>query len=337
MELTEEDLSLIHALQIRPRATWVELGRALGVSAAALARRWEHLRGSGAAWVTAYPLPTDEAHYAFVEVACAASDLAGLREELATWPAVMSVEEASRDYHLVLTVGTPSMHDLSGLLLDRIAALPGVTGVRSHLAGRLHVEGSVWRVGALDSVARTGVAAIHQPTPVHDAAIDPWDVTWQPLVSALARDGRASAAGIARSSGRPVSTVRRQLTRLLRSDVLRIRCDVAQGLTPYPLCVNWWCQVPTGHVPAAVNRLRNHPRVRQVASIPGPANLLFTTWVRGLEEALRMQEFVEDELAPARVVESAVVLRCVKRMGWQLGEQGRATGTVVPFSLRSAP
>lgn len=333
MELSEDDLSLIHALQIRPRASWADLGSALGVTPAALARRWNHLSSAGAAWVTAYPLLTGEAHYAFVEVGCGSAALARLRRELVTWPEVMSVEEASRDYNLVLTVGTPTLEDLSGLLLDRIASLEGVTGVRSHLAGRLHAEGSAWRVGALDQFVATAVSGIEAPDTAHDAGIEPWDDTWGPLVSALARDGRASAAEIARTVDRPLSTVRRQLGRLLRSDVLRIRCDVAQGLTPYTLCVNWWCQVPTGVVPGAVNRLRAHPRVRQVASIPGPANLLFSTWVRDLGEALRMQEFVEDELAPARVLESAVILRTVKRMGWQLGPQGRATGEVVPFSL----
>lgn len=333
MQLHEDDLSLIHALQVRPRATWADLGRALAVSPAALARRWELLQQSGAAWVTAYPVLAG-AHYAFVEVECGSAHLARVRRELTTWPVVMTVEEASRDFNLVLTVGTPTLEDLSALLLDRIASLEGVTGVRSHLAGRLHVEGSVWRVGALDSYEAAAVAAIAGAGSTPDARIDPWDETWEPMVSALARDGRATAAEIARTVDRPISTVRRQLGRLLRSDALRIRCDVAQGLTPYTLSVNWWCQVPTSNVPAAVNRLRSHPRVRQVASIPGPANLLFTTWVRGLEEALRMQEFVEDELAPARVLESAVILRTVKRMGWQLGQQGRATGEVVPFSLR---
>lgn len=337
MQLAEEDLSLIHALQIRPRATWAELGRALGTTPISLARRWDRLREAGAAWVTAYRLPAEGAHYAYLEVACRAAELAAARDELVTWPAVMSVEEASRDYNLVLTVGTVSLQDLSTLVLDRIPGIAGVTGVRSHLVGRLHAEGSVWRVGALDPYAATAVAEIREPATVHDGAIDPWDETWRPLVAALAMDGRASAAEIARSTGRPVSTVGRQLTRLLRSDVLRLRCDVAQGLTPYPFYVNWWCQVPTAHVPAAVGRLRTHARVRQVASIPGPANLMFSTWLGGPEEALRMQEFVEDELAPARVVESAVVLRSVKRMGTLLGPQGRATGEVVPFAPDSRP
>jgi DNA-binding Lrp family transcriptional regulator len=336
MELTEDELSLIHALQIRPRASWADLGSALGVTPAVLARRWHHLTSAGAAWVTAYPLLTGEAHYAFVEVGCGSADLARLRLELVTWPEVMSVEEASRDYNLVLTVGTPTLEDLSGLLLDRIASLEGVTGVRSHLAGRLHAEGSGWRMGAIDQFVATAVAGIGTPDTAPAPATPPGPPPGAPGAPGGARAGGPPAAEIARAVDRPLSTVRRQLGRLLRSDVLRIRCDVAQGLTPYTLCVNWWCQVPTGVVPGAVNRLRAHPRVRQVASIPGPANLLFSTWVRDLGEALRVQEFVEEELAPARVLESAVILRTVKRMGWQLGPQGRATGEVVPFSLRSA-
>lgn len=334
MTLTEDDFSLIHALQVRPRASWADLGRALNASPASLARRWDDLSRSGAAWVTAYPIVKGDAHYAFVEVGCSSSDLARVRRELAAWPSVISVEEASRDYNLVLTVGTPTLGDLSRMLLDRIASIEGVHGVRSHLIGRLHSEGSLWRVGALDPYLAAAVADLSPVESRPDGGLDPWDETWEPLVSMLARDGRASAAEIARQVDRPLSTVRRQLGRLLRSDVLRVRCDVAQGLTPYPLSVQWWCQVPATNVASAVNRLRAHPRVRQVASVPGAANLQFSTWVRGLEEALRIQEFVEEELAPARVLDSAVVLRTVKRMGWLLGEEGRATGEVVPFSLR---
>lgn len=167
-----------------------------------------------------------------------------------------------------------------------------------------------------------------------DAGITLWDETWEPLMGELARDGRASAAEIARALDRPLSTVRRQLSRLLRSDVMRIRCDVAHTLTPYPLSVYWWCKAPSGDVPGVVSRLRVHPRVRQVASIPGPANLIFSTWVHDAEEALRVQEYVEEELAPTRVVESAMVLQMAKRMGWQLGHDGMATGQVVPLSWR---
>ena len=41
MELPPEDLELVHALQIAPRATWSQLGAALGRHPTTLAARWD--------------------------------------------------------------------------------------------------------------------------------------------------------------------------------------------------------------------------------------------------------------------------------------------------------
>ncbi|WP_020661983.1 Lrp/AsnC family transcriptional regulator [Amycolatopsis benzoatilytica] len=328
--LEEEDFSLIHALQLRPRASWAHLADALSSSPVTLARRWERLREGGAAWVTAYPhvsaLPQIQA--AYVEIRCASGQVRDLIRELRTWPSVASIEEASREYSLVLTVFGLGMRDLSTLLLDAIPSLPGVLNTRSHLASRLHVEGSSWRVGALD---RTRVQAVSQLPPAgsgRPAAVEPWKEPYAPLTIALGEDGRRSAADLARITGRPVSTVRRQLGHLLSADALTFRCEIAQGLTPSPIVVNWWCQVPVAHVSTCVDRLRANPALRQVASLPGPANLLVTTWMRSIEESMRMQEHLEQGLAPLSVLDSALILRTVKRMGWLLDDLGRSTGFV---------
>lgn len=45
--LSEAELELIDALQINPRASWVDLGQATGSDPATAARRWQRLTGSG--------------------------------------------------------------------------------------------------------------------------------------------------------------------------------------------------------------------------------------------------------------------------------------------------
>lgn len=260
-----------------------------------LARRWERLRDGGAAWVTAYPHVPGlyQVQAAYVEIRCASGQVRELIRELSTWPSVASIEEASREYSLVLTVFGLGLRDLSALLLDAIPSLPGVLNTRSHLASRLHVEGSSWRVGALD---RRRVQALSQLPSIGGgrlAKLQPWEEPYAPLTVALGEDGRRSAADLARITGRPVSTVRRQLGHLLNADALTFRCEIAQGLTPSPIVVNWWCQVPVAHVSTCVDRLRANPTVRQMASLPGPANLLVTTWMRSIEESMRMQEHLE--------------------------------------------
>ena len=48
-DLDEADISLIHALQLRPRASWRELASALGEGPATLSKRWARLRESAVA------------------------------------------------------------------------------------------------------------------------------------------------------------------------------------------------------------------------------------------------------------------------------------------------
>lgn len=44
--LSEEDLALVHALQLQPRASWSVLGRALDVDPVTVARRWSRAETS---------------------------------------------------------------------------------------------------------------------------------------------------------------------------------------------------------------------------------------------------------------------------------------------------
>ncbi|MFI9029549.1 AsnC family protein [Streptomyces sp. NPDC053560] len=55
--LSEDDLALIHALQLRPRASWTELGRALGVDPVTVARRLNRHGQRGMAWGGLSPGP----------------------------------------------------------------------------------------------------------------------------------------------------------------------------------------------------------------------------------------------------------------------------------------
>ena len=71
MELSEEDLALINALQIAPRLSWADAAEVLGVHATTLAARWERLRAAGASWVTAHLMgDPQQMCLAFVDVEC---------------------------------------------------------------------------------------------------------------------------------------------------------------------------------------------------------------------------------------------------------------------------
>ncbi|MER7559857.1 Lrp/AsnC family transcriptional regulator [Nocardioides sp. NPDC126508] len=331
--LDEDDFSLIHALQIRPRASWTDLAAALGTAPATLSRRWERLRADGSAWVMGHPQVRGHSgtSLAIAEISCVSGRSGTLAQELAGWPMVITIEEAARDYGLIVTAAGLGPGDMPKLLLDDLSAMPGVLGVRAHHVARLHVDASSWRVGGLDPERARAVARI--PGHAGDAAttpVNPWAEPYAALTQALIRNGRSSAADIARQTGRPLSTTRRQLGQLLASDALTFRCEVAQGLTPLPIVVQTWCQVPVDEVSACVSRLRSTPGVRQAVGLPGPTNLLISTWNRSVESAMLLHEHLQRDLA-LTVVESAIILRQIKRLGWRLGDLGRSTGTLVPY------
>lgn len=339
--LDEADIALIHALQLRPRASWRQLAAVLGEGAATLSRRWARLRESGLSWVMAYP-SVDGVHgnrLAITEIACAAGRVMSLAQELAAWPMVVTVEIAAREYGVVISIAGLDQSDLAEILLDRLPGVSGVTGMRTHLVGQLHHGANQWRIGGLDPRAAAALVDLSPPAvrPERTSDISPWAPPYRELVDALTEDGRRSAADLARITGRPLSTTRRQLTRLLGSGSMTFRCDVAQGVTGYPVIVQWWCKVPAAQMAASVARLRAEPTVRQVVSMPGSPNLLVTTWNRSVADAMRIQETLERELAPLVVVDSAVILHQVKRLGWLLDSSGRNTGTFIPYSTEGTP
>ena len=331
--LSEEDFALIHALQLHPRASWTRLAPVLDAAPATLARRWQRLRTAGFAWVTSYPVVVDDVmQVALVEIDCAPGRMDEVVATLEAEPSVMTIEHAARGRDLMLTVNSTSFAELSGLVLDRLGRVPGVASTRTHLAAGVHLEGSRWRLDALDAGQIDAVRALRHAD--EDPAGGPVDLlgpAFRPILRELGADGRAGAAEIAERIGRPASTVRRQLAALVRSRSLVFRCEVAQLATRWPICVTWWIRLPTDGVGEAVRHIRGDARVRLCLSLTGPANFLVTAWTHTLPELVGMQSALERALPAAEIVDTSVILRTRKRMGWLLHPDGRSTGETVPL------
>lgn len=344
-ELTEDDFSLIHALQLRPRATWAELAPVLQVAPSTLARRWARIREQGLAWVTAYPhwSPVDSPVMALVDVNCESRSIQDVCAVIARDSRVVTIEQAASGRDLLLTVTTGSFAGLSTLLIDQLPAVPGVASVRGHIVADVHVDGSAWR---LDALGRAELRRLGRPdsgTPSESGAllVTSMPEAFDPLVAGLARDGRATAAALADEVGRPVSTVRRQLSTLVQSGMLNFRCEVSQWRTRWGISVTWWCRVPEGRRPALVAALTRHPMVRLGVTLTGATNFLFTMWVHDPADILTIQGWLEKQVPEVQIADVAVTLRHYKRIGWLLDPEGRATGEVVPIwpsqSVLSSP
>ena len=332
--LSEEDFALIHALQVRPRATWAQLADVLDAAPATLVRRWARITGDGLAWVTAYPAwsANGDAVLALVDVDSSGGRLESVCTTLQADPRVMIIDQAASGRDLTLTVAAASFPELSRLLIDDLQTVPGIVSTRTYIASQVYADGSKWRLDALDRRQLRALSRIEWPVgPARDPQVlSAIPTSHEDLVYELAKNGRASAADLAETLGRPASTVRRQLAALLRSRALTFRCEVSQLSTRWSVITSWWCRVPEERRLSLVKALRTQPRVRLCASLTGPTNFVVTMWARSPDEVMRIQGWLERQVSSITIDDVSVVLRCRKRMGWKLNPDGRATGEVVP-------
>lgn len=329
--LNEAELRLVNALQVAPRIAWTDLARVLGVSAQAEAARWQRLQSKGLAWVAAYPGGRfDSFVLALVEVDCRSKTLRSLTKGLCQDPRVVTVEESTRGRDLLLTVMSPDLESLSAFVLDELAALPGVERQRTYVMTRVHRDGSRW---TLDALNRDQVRQLRATTtPIAFEPAEPVPTGAGMLLGALVRDGRAPAADLARSLGCDPSTARRQLTRLLRSGAISLRCEVANSAVGYPISFLWLARVAAADVHRAVAALATLPELRLCASTTGSTNIVIAVWARDLGQVEAIERAI-GELAPwIELRDSGINLRTPKRVGWLLDAQGRCTGSVVPPS-----
>ncbi len=329
--LDEAELRLIQALQVAPRVSWTELARVLGVSPQAEAARWQRLQSRGLAWVAAYPGGRFTSFtIALVEVDCHAQHVRGLIENLCQDPRVVTVEESTHGRDVLLTVMTPDLASLSTFVLDELTALPGVERRRTYVMTRVHRDGSGWTLDALSTEQTQQLRATTTPIALEPEV--PVPAGAGRLLAALVGDGRASAADLGRSLGRDPSTAHRQLTRLLRSGAVSLRCEVAGAAVGYPISVLWLARVPAPDLRRTVAALSTLPELRLCASTTGATNFVFATWARDLNQVEAIEASIVENLPWIELRSSGLNLRTSKRVGWLLDARGRSTGSVVPPS-----
>ena len=330
MELSEDDLALIQVLQAIPRLGWADAAKVLGVHATTLAARWDRLTSNGAAWVTAH-LAGDPKQMllAYVAVDCEMNLRDSVTAELAAVPEIVTVEEAASNRDLMLTVITRSLEEFSAKIITRLKAVEGLTKYQVALCTRLHSSGDDWRLNVLNRAQLATLRTLASPPAPESVQAAPLPPSHLDLLPFLARDGRATAADIARSLGRHPATVQRQLNRVLASGILSFRCEIAQAYSSFPVTCQWFVNVPAGQHDAAAAQIRTISNVRLSASTTGPTNFVIIMWLQTLADVMSAELALQQKVPGIDIVESAVMLRTVKRVGWMLKEDTTASGAVV--------
>ncbi|WP_406458297.1 Lrp/AsnC family transcriptional regulator [Streptomyces sp. NBC_00876] len=330
--LSEADRSVIHALQIAPRAAWSRLAAVLGGRPDTLAQRWARMCADGTAWCGALGLHTGETPpcMAWVEVFCT-GERDPLRTALLTEdPHVLSVFEVTGDRSMLLYVAFPDLTMLDEHLSTRLLRLPGVTGTRTHLVTSVHRSGTRWRLDRLDRVQTERLIDLpgrgHVPGGAAVPSLRPED---RRLVLAMAGDSRLGVAELARLQGRSESATRRQLHRLENSGTLTHNCRPVPLHSGWPVSVVLWADFPAPDpaTPPPVVHLRE---TVDFMSVTGPHNLAITVMLRTLEDLPGCTAALMRRMPGLRIADTVVVLRCHKTAAQVLGPDGRRIRTVPP-------
>ncbi|MEU8032480.1 Lrp/AsnC family transcriptional regulator [Streptomyces sp. NPDC049099] len=330
-ELSEDDLALIHALQLRPRASWTELGHALGVDPVTVARRFNRLTEHGTAWVALSPGPRllDRICLSYAQIDCAPGAAASVSQALSGHPHMLTLERSAGGHDILATVATRDLHALSRYTLDLLPHVPGITAVHARIVTHMFTEGGRWRIAALAPDQR---ARLSTPPATRSPRRGPSDLTAfdRALLGRLVHDGRASYQSLATALGVSLSSAKRRIEQLIRLDVLRFRCDFARPLGGWPVAVTFWARVPPADLPAIGHALIRLPETRNCAAVTGPQNLVVQASLHSVDDALRLETQLATAHPSLDIVDRVITLRHDKLLGRLLDAYGRSTGIVPP-------
>lgn len=326
--ISEDDLALVHALQVQPRATWTDLADALGCTTVTASRRWQRLHEEGTAWVTAVPGAHCAAFTAFVRLRCAAGHREEVAAQLAQDPEAVTIELTAGSFDLFVEVITADLAAFTRYLLTRVEQIRGVTQASVAVATHVVTEASRWRLDALEPRASSALADTAQArSSGRPSARQLSDLDLR-LLTALGADGRQPWDRLARTAGTSAATARRRVERLLATEEAALRCDIAAPLFGRPVTLSLHAEVPATDLAATARSLTALASVRLVATLAGPDDLLATFWLRSVEEVHRIESELVSRHPAVRVTDRALALRAVKRMGHLLDPSGRSTGSV---------
>lgn len=228
--LSDEDMGLVHALQVNGRASFREIADVLGISDQTAARRWARLRSAGRLRVLGLtdPLRLGDSIWV-VRVRCTPDAAAYLGEAMARRTDTTWVNLSSGGTEISCSVRTRGPGPEESPLLQKLPRTPQVVDVSAHCS--LHVFfgqdlSPINKRGPLTAAQVTALTSPDAPARAPDAAppvtLDDSD---RQLLDLLARDGRAAPGELATATGLSPSTVRRRITELrsAKRPVLRRR------------------------------------------------------------------------------------------------------------------
>ncbi|QKW25928.1 Lrp/AsnC family transcriptional regulator [Streptomyces seoulensis] len=310
----ELDRRLVHALQIDGRAPFSAIAGVLGVSDRTVARRYARLRSAGAVRVLGGVDPTAlGATLWFLRVRCAPAASLPVAEALAGRPDTSWVNLSSGGTEITCVVRTESDADSETLLLAKLPRTPRVEGVTAHSVLHTFYGGPDNLVGKLGSLDAEAVERLRPPPMPYRPGPVRLDDGDRRLLAVLATDGRAGFEELAVATGWSPTTVRRRMTELREQGLLYLDIDVDWRMFGVNTRTLLWLSVAPAHLAEAGQALAGHPEIAFAAATTGPTNLCASVVCADQRELYRYLTTRVAALPAVTHVETAPVIRTVKK------------------------
>ena len=350
------DRQLIRALQLDPRVPFSRVADVLGVSEQTVARRYRRLRTDGylrvLGLVSPRALGTTEW---LVRIGCRPGGARRLADALARREDVSWVTLSSGGTEIVCLIRSLSQQQQSDeLLLQRLPATSQVLSLATHaVLHRFAGQESDWsgyddqlteaQVSHLAGPPRAGGTRVAGPSgpagrvgpaqpagPARPTGPSPLQPSDEPLLAALALDGRMSYAALAQQAGWTEGRMIRRVETLREDGILYFDVDLAIGLMGFAATAYLWLIVEPPRLAAAGDEISRHPEVPFTAAITGSASLICSVVCRDSEALYEYMTTKVSAVAGVRQLEISPVLSRVKQAGSLMDGQRLATPGASP-------
>ncbi|MBC3839684.1 Lrp/AsnC family transcriptional regulator [Streptacidiphilus sp. 4-A2] len=322
------DRRLVHALYVDGRAPFSRIAEVLGASDQMVARRYHRLgREAGLRVLGRLDARRPGEAEWVVRLRCAPGASHTVAGALAGRADTRWVRLASGGTEVVCVVQADSGWDRDAFLPSKLPATRSVTAISAYAVMHVFRGGPTSWQGVTRALSDDEVAGLTPPPPDPGGTSGATGPTVpsegdRALLDELGRDGRATLAALAAATGWHEATVRRRIAQLRASGVLYFDIDVEDRVLGYSGTSLLWITMEPAQLSAAGEELARHPQVAFAAATTGPSNLLASVLC---PDVRALYHYIGHQVGPLpgiRAIESAPIIRTVKRAG-PIGDPGR--------------
>ncbi|MFE9449982.1 Lrp/AsnC family transcriptional regulator [Streptomyces sp. NPDC006739] len=316
--LDDLDLQLLEALQLDGRAPFSRIAAVLGVSDQTVARRYRRLYNTVHVRVLGM---TDENRLGLqswlVRLHCVPDVAEHLADALAKRPDTLHVALISGGTEIVCGMKPRSRKERDDLLFGRLQRTRQIVTMTAHCLLRPFYGGSLGRFAKSDVLTAEQQAALCPPAPEPPDVPVSLDAADEALLAVLRRDGRTTLTDLQKATGQTESAVKRRLEALRATGVLYF--DVQYDPEPLGRGVSamLWLTVAPRALAGVGRSLALHPEVRFASAATGQANIVANAHFRSPDELYTYLSEKIGSLDGVQTVESALILRQVKRLTYE--------------------